>query len=131
MSRKKGYGVYLSTLELHELDEACRPIAECFDMPPYLVGSAGERSDYRDVDVRLMLGDKEYDRLFAKRPKLWALLSRVFTTYLRARTGLPIDFQIQRQTEANAKYKKPRNPLGHRELTNYAGGGDATPKGKK
>ena len=116
----------LSTLELHELDEACRPIFEGFDTPPYLVGSAGERPDFRDVDVRLILRDKEYDALFDSRPKLWGLLSRVIATYLRARTDLPIDFQIQRQTDANARHKKPRNALGLRGLDLYAGGGDGT-----
>lgn len=40
-------------------------------------------------------------------------------------TGLPIDFQIQRMTEANAKYDGPRNPLGAGRR-DYAGGGDAT-----
>ena len=116
----------LSTLELHELDEACKPIFEGFDTPPYLVGSAGERPDFRDVDVRLILGDKEYDALFDSRPHLWALLSRVIATYLRARTGLPIDFQIQRRTDANARHKKSRNALGLRNLDLYAGGGDGT-----
>lgn len=121
------HGSYLSTLELHELDEACHPIFEGFGTPPYLVGSASERADFRDVDVRLILADKEYDALFRKRPELWALLSRVITTFLRARTNLPVDFQIQRRTEANAKHHKPRNALGLRALSNYAGGGDATP----
>jgi hypothetical protein len=116
----------LSTLELHELDEACHPIYAGFGTPPYLVGSAGERPDFRDVDVRLILGDKEYDALFEKRPNLWALLSRVIATYLRTRTSLPIDFQIQRQTDANARHKKPRNALGLRDLKDYAGGGDGT-----
>lgn len=127
MAEKTGRSVYLSTLELHELDEACKPIAEGFDAHPYLVGSAGERSDYRDVDVRLILADEEFDALFKARPKLWALLSRALTTYLRSRTGLPVDFQIQRRTEANEKHSKPRNALGTRELERYAGGGDASP----
>lgn len=125
-TRPGGHSVYLSTLELHELDEACKPICEGFDATPYLVGSANERPDFRDVDVRLILDDQEYDALFEKRPQFWALLSRVISTYLRTRTNLPIDFQIQRQTDANARHNKPRNPLGHRPLSNYAGGGDGT-----
>lgn len=56
------------------------------------------------------------------------------TAWLRAETGLPIDFQIQRQTEANKKYGNQfRNPLGVRGL-NFAGYGDATnlwPRDKK
>lgn len=119
----------LSTLELHELDEACRPFLEAFGERPYLVGSVNLRPDFRDVDVRLILGDGEFDALFGGRLGLWALFSRLGTTYLRQRTGLPVDFQVQRQTEANAKFgdlgKTPRNPLGGRSLLDYAGGGDA------
>ena len=45
---------------------------------------------------------------------------------LAEQTGLPVDFQIQRMTEANETYQGERNPLGagHRH---YAGRGDATP----
>lgn len=119
---------YLSTLELHELDEACRPFFEAFDGMPYLVGSVNERPDFRDVDVRLILSDDEYDELFGGRPELWALFSRLGASFLRARTGLPVDFQVQRQSEANAKHGgTTRNPLGVRSLMGYAGGGDATP----
>ena len=121
---------YLSTLELHELDEACAPFLSAFGEHPYLVGSVEQRKDFRDVDVRLILADDEYDALFAERKGLWALLSRLGSTYLRARTGLPVDFQVQRQSEANAKFgdlgKTPRNPLGSRSLLDFAGGGDAT-----
>lgn len=122
-------GCYLSTLELHELDEACRPFLQAFGEHPYLVGSVNQRPDYRDVDVRLILADAEFDALFGERPGVWALLSRLGTTFLRQRTGLPVDFQVQRQTQANEKFgdlgKTPRNPLGSRSLLEYAGGGDA------
>jgi hypothetical protein len=122
-------GCYLSTLELHELDEACRPFLDAFGEHPYLVGSVNQRPDFRDVDVRLILGDGDFDLLFGGRKGLWALLCRLGSTYLRARTGLPVDFQVQRQTEANEKFgnlgETPRNPLGSRSLLDYAGGGDA------
>lgn len=122
-------GCYLSTLELHELDEACKPFLDAFGENPYLVGSANQRPDFRDVDVRLILSDDVFDALFAERKGLWALLSRLGATYLRLRTGLPVDFQVQRQSEANEKYgdlgETPRNPLGNRSLLSYAGGGDA------
>ena len=122
-------GCYLSTLELHELDEACRPFLSAFGEHPYLVGSASQRPDFRDVDVRLILADDEYDALFAERDGLRALLGRLGSTYLRARTGLPVDFQVQRRSKANEKFgdpsKTPRNPLGSRSLLDFAGGGDA------
>jgi hypothetical protein len=55
----------------------------------------------------------------------WQLLSLALGDYLRKRTGLPIDFQIQRQTQANERHSKPRNPLGMKRT--FAGGGDGTP----
>ncbi|MGB6771157.1 MAG: hypothetical protein WBF51_04045 [Candidatus Dormiibacterota bacterium] len=121
----------LTTAEMYDLDAACRMIARAFDCP-YLVGSAGieGRRDYRDVDVRLILSDEEFDKLFPDmaigRPR-WELLCVALGDYLRIRTRLPIDFQIQRQTEANQKHNgKYRNPLGM--ARNFAGGGDATPE---
>jgi hypothetical protein len=38
---------------------------------------------------------------------------------------MPIDFQIQQQTAANANHQGERNPLGLRDLSNYRG--DAAP----
>ena len=130
MGDERGKGCYLSTLELHELDEACGPFLSAFGEHPYLVGAASQRPDFRDVDVRLILADEEFDALFAERKGLWALMSRLGSSFLRAKTGLPVDFQIQRQSEANEKFGDlgltPRNPLGSRSLLDFAGGGDAT-----
>lgn len=60
MARKS----HLTTAEFAILNDACIPVAEAFDSHPYLVGSATERADYRDVDLRLILMDEEFDRLF-------------------------------------------------------------------
>lgn len=119
---------FLTTYDLHRLDLAVRPLRRAFHHAPYLVGSAGERGDYRDVDVRLILPDEEFDALFPiERAGLWGLICFAVTAWLRADTGLPIDFQIQRMTEANEKYgDKPRNALGGRDPIDYAGMGDAT-----
>jgi hypothetical protein len=107
------------------LDEACRPLRQTFGTAPYLVGTAGTRGPYRDVDVRLMLDDSAYDRLSELGPAVISFLGLAVGEYLAARTGLPIDFQIQRTTEANAAHSGPRNPLGVRALANYSG--DASP----
>ncbi len=118
----------LSTLDLYRLDDACVPIRRALGVP-YLVGTAGDfkaPSGYRDVDVRLILDDAEFDALCHERRERWELLSVALGEYLQRRTGLPIDFQIQRMTEANARFgDKPRNPLGM--VRCFAGGGDATP----
>jgi hypothetical protein len=122
----------LTTTELYYLDQACQLISRGFgDECPYLVGSAGIGNDgaYRDVDVRLMLDDKQFAEACPTRER-WELLCVAIGAYLRDRTGLPVDFQIQRSREANERYgAKPRNPLGvgGAAARIFAGGGDATP----
>jgi hypothetical protein len=117
---------WLTTVDMYSLDSACDLIVRAFGDHPYLVGSAMQRADHRDVDVRLILDDADFDALFEHRPRaLWELLCLAVGDYLRTRTGLPIDFQIQRQTEVNERHNKPRNPLGMDRV--FARGGDATP----
>ena len=109
------------------LDEACKPIKQAFpEHGPYLVGTAAEGKTFRDVDVRLILADDRYDRLAeAVTPVGMAFLGLSIGEYLASRTGLPIDFQIQRMTEANEQHGTGkgtcRNPLGRRSLLNYEG----------
>lgn len=129
---------FLSTLEFARLEHACTVVATAFGHRPYLVGSSTERRDFRDVDLRLILPDDEFDYLFgptvpneAWQSKwafpggLWGLVCMSIAQYLSDVSGLPIDFQIQRQSDANAKFDGPRNPMGH-GLRQFAGGGDAT-----
>lgn len=105
------------------LNLACMPISEAFGCRPYLVGSVTERPDYRDVDVRTILADDEFDALFGSRPELWSLFCLAVSAYLAQQTGLPVDYQVQRLTEANER-SGVRSALAmpHR----HAGGGDAT-----
>jgi hypothetical protein len=118
----------LTTAEMYNLDAACRIIDRAFGGgPPYLVGTAGigGAGAYRDVDVRLMLDDEEFATVCPTLAR-WELLCMAVSAYLRERTGLPVDFQVQRTREANEKYgDRPRNPLGMGRI--FAGGGDATP----
>lgn len=116
---------YLSPQQMFALDLACKPIMEAFGDPPYLVGSVTETPNFRDVDVRLILDDDQYDRLIV-RPEIRTLLSMAISSYLTSMSGLPIDFGIQRRTEANEQHPgKRRNPLGLRNLTDWTG--DAPP----
>ncbi|MGW2501865.1 hypothetical protein ACWCXL_12235 [Streptomyces sp. NPDC001588] len=95
-----------------------REIAEAFGQTPYLVGSAAVGKEWRDVDVRLMLPDEQFDQLFPEHGKpdrtdgLWSLLCASIAELGRQRTGLPIDFQIQRRSDANAQYGGVRHALG-------------------
>lgn len=114
---------YLSTRDVANLNHACKPLVEAFCHHPYLVGSSSERPDFRDVDVRLMLPDGEFDSLFADRTSFWSLFCWAISEWLTKQTGLPVDFQVQRMTEANEKFGgRPRNPMG--VPRHFAGGGD-------
>lgn len=117
----------LTTTELYHLDQACLVVKRAFGAVPYLVGSAGigGHSGPRDVDVRLMLNDDEFNAACPTRER-WELLCLVISSYLAERTGLKIDFQIQLTTLANENHSGPRNPLGTGART-FAGGGDGTP----
>lgn len=114
---------YLPPTGLYALNLSCTLLDRAFDcFGVYLVGSAIERRDYRDVDVRLIMNDAAYDKLFSGNPgeretggaydPLWSLLCLSISTWLTQQTGLPIDFQIQRQTQANATHHGRRQALG-------------------
>jgi hypothetical protein len=83
-------------------------ISRAFDATPYLVGSAARGKKWRDVDVRLMLSDMEFERIFGpfQRPMhtnaLWSVICGSIAMQGREVTGLPIDFQIQTMREGNA-----------------------------
>ena len=103
---------YLDAPVLDRLDLASVLVHEWLDVP-YLVGSCLERPDYRDVDIRVILTDKRYARLFPKRkphPLRYLLQTAITEHYVKA-TGLRIDFQIQSMTEAKF-YPRKRHPLG-------------------
>ena len=124
----------LTTTQLYHLDQACQLISRAFDgHPPYLVGSAGigGEGSYRDVDVRLMLGDEEFAAACPTRER-WELLCVAIGAYLSERSGLPVDFQIQSAAIANERFSGRRNPLGLQHADGragrvFAGGGDGTP----
>ncbi len=98
---------------------------EVFGWATYLVGTAmGPRDGKppRDIDVRTIVDDKQYDRLRkAIGAKGIAFLGIAIGQYLASLTDLPIDYQLQRMTEANALHDGPRSPLGHRNLDAYKG----------
>ena len=117
-----------SPRQMFLLDEACKPIHAAFGYV-YLVGTAASRGTYRDVDVRCILTDDSYDAFTqAVGAEAVALLGIALGSHLAAATGLPIDFQFQRMTEANLKHDGKRNPLGVRDLLDYHG--DAASEGE-
>jgi hypothetical protein len=106
---------YLAPGDFHRLSWACRPIKEGFDHYPYLVGSVMTTPHFRDIDLRLILPDKEYRRLAPNRQRL-LLLNVAISDLIAKAAGLawPIDFQFQSQTEADADTSPAgmRNPMG-------------------
>lgn len=100
------------------LNEFGSKIWDTFGVPPYHVGSSLDNKTWRDVDVRLILSDEEYEEMgFGKpdecldNPK-WISLCMAFSALGEKMTGLPIDFQIQQQSDANLKYKGHRSSIG-------------------
>jgi hypothetical protein len=102
------------------LSQACRQINEAFSdcFGCYLVGSALERPDWRDVDVRLILSDEAFAAEFPgadqhwEQDTRWLLITVALSQWLSKQTGLPIDFQIQPQTHANERHRGPRQAIG-------------------
>ena len=118
--------VYLSTYALYKLDLAIYPLTKmCPDI--YLVGTVLTTKDWRDVDVRMIMSDTEFDEVFGENQFLWETYCLGITSWLREQSGLPIDFQVQRQSEANTKHKGGRRNHLSGGRRQYAGLGDATP----
>lgn len=114
---------YLPAPHYFRLNHACMVINAAFDgYGCYLVGSSLDRRDWRDVDVRYIMKDEEYARLFPGlkgNPRvnaLWSLITTTTSEWLSKSCDLPIDFQIQMQSEANAEFSSkdghPRSFLG-------------------
>jgi hypothetical protein len=106
-----------------KLEHFGRVLYEFFGHRAYQVGSSlkcslGQAETWRDVDVRMILPDEEFDDLFGMptRPRCqnlkWNAACLAFAALGRDMTDLPIDFQIDRQTEANEEYPGPRSALG-------------------
>lgn len=114
---------YIGAPQFFLLNQACRMVEEAFAFGygTFLVGSSLVRRDYRDVDVRTIVSDEDFARLFpgcgdaAWRHPTWSLVCSAIAAYLSSASGLPVDFQIQSMTEANRDYGGPehkRNALG-------------------
>lgn len=102
-------------LWLHEFG---RLVRQAFGRTPYLVGSAVDSKEWRDVDVVVMLDPDEWDAMFHGAPAgaIGAIpkaraLCMAFSALGQQMTGLPIDFKIQQVDWANERHDKPREAL--------------------
>lgn len=123
MQRKKAN--YIGAPAIFSLEQACRHVTEAFGgYGCFLVGSALERADWRDVDVRYIMDDSEFAKLFPdagqhwEQDTRWLLLTVSISERLSKVTGLPVDFQFQPQTHANERHKGPRHSIGFRVAAN-------------
>lgn len=115
----KTRATYLNWPDLVELNRFGAYVFDAWGHRPYLVGSALERADYRDVDVRLILPDYEFTARFGEittprwKNANWNAHCIAWTHFGQSITGLVIDFQIDQQTQANElDGDKRRHPLG-------------------
>jgi hypothetical protein len=108
---------YLVQSDFDRLESWCQMVRVIFGRShgPFLVGSVLERPDFRDVDLRVIMNDEDFDAVFRGRPEAVRFLNRGLSVWGQQETGLPIDFQVQRMTEANAEYSGRRNAMGVRD----------------
>lgn len=102
---------YLSVTQAFNLDLACRPLWVA-GFHVYLVGSCLHRQDYRDVDLRAIMPDEDYDAMFGASDMTPSLFGVAISEWIASRTGLPIDFQFQQCTKANAEFDGERHAIG-------------------
>ena len=105
---------WLTVSQAYSLNVVCRPLA-AIGYGTFHVGSSLDNPNYHDVDLRCMLPDDEYDRMFDsdRGDGFLLFLNAAISEWISSRTGLPIDFQFQRATEANATFTGRRNAVGH------------------
>lgn len=122
---RRAKACYIGAPAIFALEIALKTVSAAFDEDGshgiYLVGSALERPDWRDVDVRMILSDEAFQRLFPSAslatanwefdPR-WTLMTVMVSRWLSAQTGLPIDFQFQPRTHANERHRGTRHAAG-------------------
>jgi len=94
------------------LQEYGEHIRRAFGHVPFWVGSSlTQKSGWRDVDVRLILSDEEYERMGLGDPNRqqwnprWCSIVMAWSVFGKTLTGLPIDFQIQQASYARDNEK--------------------------
>ncbi len=108
---------FLTVSQTFDLNLACVPLRG-LGWGTFHVGSSLVRPDYHDVDLRCMLPESDFYAMFPGGNNSGHLkfLNTAVSEWIAARTGLPIDFQFQRATEANERFpatEHRRNGVGH------------------
>lgn len=121
MTEPRKKASYVGVPAIFKLELACKHLNSAYgdSFGCYLVGSALEGPDWRDVDVVLILDDDEFQREFPGTteqtiefdPK-WLIHTIAISEWLSSQTGLPIDFKLQSRTWANKRHNGQRSALG-------------------
>lgn len=124
-SAKPKKGIYTGAPACFALEMAMQQVCEAFGVHKgkyfsgcYLVGSALERHDWRDIDIRLIMQDELFAETFPDAGSnwefdaKWLLLTVAISQWLSKQSGLPVDFQFQPMTHANKAHKKLRSAIG-------------------
>lgn len=108
-----------AALLLNEFGLLCQAAFDTHNV--YHVGSSIFEKTWRDVDVRCLLEDEVWDAMGLGAGEIethdnarWVAFCLAFSSLGKQMTGLPIDFQLQRISEANEKYPGNRSHLGSR-----------------
>ena len=116
-SRKKV--CYVGVPAIFKLELACQHLSRGFGDVCYLVGSALERPDWRDIDIVMIMSDENFAAEFPDAssghwefdPK-WLIMTVAKSDWLSAQCGHLVDFKFQQRTHANQMHKGPRNAMG-------------------
>lgn len=120
---KKSKPSHVGTPAIFKLELACQTINKVYGGQCYLVGSCLDRPDWRDIDVRMILDDEAFEKLFPDAPlhsaawefdARWLFLVARTADWLKEQSGLPVDFQFQPRTFANERHPYKRNAIGMR-----------------
>ena len=114
----KRYAHFLDVTAFIELQFSAAIVKGAFDDSDgvYLVGSSLSRKDWRDVDVRQIIADEEFERRFGEfvepydRNHFLRAFNLGISGWMNVRSGLPIDYQVQPITKANELYPLESNP---------------------
>lgn len=115
--------VYLLLSELGKLDMWGRELKYILhtDIEQYgvfLVGSALKRKDYRDVDIRHIISNDSFLKMFSSIDI--GYFNQMVSLWGQQVTGLPIDYQVQSIDSEDNKVPGYKHPIGiNKEITTH------------
>ena len=123
MTKKREKVCYVGVPAIFNLELECKHINRAFGgYGCYLVGSALDRPNWRDVDIALIMEDERFRALFPgtyenghpmwEFDERWLLIVISISERMSRTTGLPVDFKIQPQSYANKHHDGPRHAMG-------------------